>query len=245
MTTRLLLTGVLAALAFSVAAPSYAASITFNSETFNGGGGIGDVPTIVVIQGKNGAATTETGSVSWNGTADVETDVKSQSQTWSVTDLAGVGISAETQFGIVLNVNESGTADGESLDLLNLRVDFFNGAGTVLFSALCTNCGNPTTYNLLEAAQGTGSSGFLFRVMLTPSESTQFFGTSSNRIGLYTSIADIDNGQETFYLADLPPRIPTESPEQLVATPEPGSMILLGSGLASVAFARYRRRGSR
>jgi hypothetical protein len=220
---------------------SEAATLTFDNAIFTSGAGLGTVPLVLVIQ----ADPSETASVYWDGTEDVTTgDSKPQSRTWSVSSLADIGITgSDPTFGLVLNINESGSGDNQSIDLLALRLDFFDGSGAWLFSApyTCLGCAFPTPLTLQEAGQGTGSSGFLFSVTLTPAERNQFFGTPSNRLGLFASIGNSDAGQETFYLADLTTTLPQDPPS---VVPEPASMLLVGTGLAALAARRWMRVGA-
>jgi hypothetical protein len=225
---------------------SDAASITFQDETFASGSGIGAVPTVLVLQ----ETAAESGSVSWDGsTTVIADDAMPQSRTWSVEDLAGIGIFAtDTEFGLVFNINETGGASA-GVDLTALEVNFFSASGSLLFSApyACLACPYPVPLTLLEAGQGTGSSGFLFRVALDPSETAAFFGNPGNRLGLFASISSSDSGPETFYLADLFPLTvpgdPLEPLDPALVTPEPASLVLFGSGLLGLAFLVRSRRG--
>ena len=210
-----------------------AGSITFANETFASGSGIGNVPTLLVLQ-ETGS---EAGAVSWNGSADVATGhAKSQSRTWSVTDLASLGIvSADPAFALVLNLNE--TTSYRDVSVVGLQADFFDAAGAVLFTApyACLACSYGLPFALHEANQGTGSSGFLFRVYLSEAERAAFFASGGNRMGLSASVADTDSGQETFYLAAIASPV-TASLDTPLVNPEPPSLILLGTGLVVAAW---------
>jgi hypothetical protein len=208
-----------------------AGTIAYNDEIFHSGSGIGNVATILVLQN----TPSEAGSVTWNGSADVVVpDAKSQSRTWSVTDLATSSkldspiTAADDQFGVVFNIDD--TNNNTDVYLNSLTISFLKPDGTALFSSI-TYTGPPNAFD--EDSQGTGSSGFLFRVTLTPGEITAFFGNPGNRLGASASVNLTDNGQDTFYLVDLSGNPPIGPP-----IPEPSTLILCGLGLAALGLWR-------
>jgi len=222
-----------------LAPPAYAASITFAAETFASGSGIGNVPTILVIQ----EASAETGGVTWSGLADVTSgSAKAPSKTWSVADLAAIGIvGGDLEFGLVFNLNESSNERDVSLGAL--AVNFFRADGSLLFAApyTCVGCNYGLPLVLRESGQGTGSSGFLFRVALTAPERAQFFANTANRLGLAATINATDGGPETFYLSDLQTQFDA-SLDPMVPNPESASVVLLGTGLLGLSSIALRRR---
>ena len=221
-----------------------AASITFANETFSSGSGWGDVVGILGLQQSTGT-TTESGSVSWNGSANVFSgNVTNQSTTRTVAELgAGFMTSTDTEFGLVFNINDTG--GNGSVRLAALQLDFFNASGAVLFSApyTCVACLYPFPLTLQETSQGLGNSGFLFRVALSDAERSTFFASGANRIGLTASVWDSDNGPEQFYLAKLDGAMVNQL-EGAIANPEPASLVLFGSGLTFMTWRLRSRRRS-
>lgn len=209
------------------------AFITFHGETsLDLGSGFGNVLTILVLQ-PGGSTTSEWGSVSWNGSNDVESgDALSNSQTQTVTDLIAAGFDEENLL-VVLNLNQTGNSDG--LDVHDFTVQFFDTDGTVLFEADYVegvpgpNGNTAPSTGLNVNGQGIGSAGFVFRISFEGTQGSDFFAQGSNRIGLTVESANaIDNeandGPETFYIADA---------NVNTVVPEPATLaILLIGGLA-------------
>lgn len=241
----------MAAAMAALSAPAvHGATVIFNTETYDNGTGLGAVPTLLTVQNTG----SEYGSVLRNSsnTADVlgGPDVKNSSRTWSLAELQsdfGLTVTAD-RFGVVFNLNESGSASGKELDLAGFTLRFyvysnpFSASATRYFDAAYA----PTTALTLTQPGGTGSAGHLFRVSFNGSfldannnlvSETVWFNNPNNRVGmLIESTAPIgrsDSGQETFYVAQA--STPTPNP-----VPEPASAGLL-IGLGGMLLGRRRR----
>ena len=212
-----------------------AGTISFNGEqgAFSGTG-IGSVFTLITLQQK-GSATTEAGSVSWNGTSDVITGNaktgSNQTQTQLVSLLTPAAIN-QTNLDLVLQVNQN-AGGANALDVNHpFTLNVFNSAGTVIDSATFT----PGSLNADTSAltgTGTGSSGWIFRVTgLLASD----FTTGTNRIGLdVQTMNNASSGSETFFLANADADPP-------VLTPEPSTIVMSSILLAMFGVVGLRKR---
>lgn len=220
------------AMAFS-ASTSHASIILLNAENF-GGTGLGKVNTILTIQGSN-QATSETGSVRFDGTGDIiDGDAKkgeSQTQTRTISQL---GITSAAGLRIVFNATESDNL----INLTGLTLNFYNAAGATLYSANLDKA-----YTGLTTQSGIGNSGFVFGLDSTQATEAQTrvfnlqnFGAV--RIGLAATATGFESGNETFFVAQsslVGPGGPS------TAIPEPGSLGLLGLGFAAAGLMRRRK----
>jgi hypothetical protein len=220
-----------AALCLGLSGFATAGLVTFTNTTVDQGGtGYGNINQILGVQcGQPGC--TETGSVSWDGVADVLTaDATNQSQTLTSGFLQGLGIN--NAFSLIFNLNESVI---KTLTLGDFRLTFQDAAGGSLFDIDWT--GGPIVLDTVGSdgtaggGSGQGNSGWVFDVTLTAAESLQFYGAAGNRLGmaLLDPITGASDGPENFFIANRQQQIP-----------EPATLMLVGGALLGLSLTRRR-----
>jgi len=204
------------------------------------GSGLGTVATILTIQSP-GSTTTESGSVSRSGGADVTSDtgvvapasttnvgeVKTGASQTLTQTLGGNGITQASQIAIVFNAAEP---SGNSITLTGLQMSVFNGNTDIFDAHLAAAVAFPTTFT------GIGKQGFVFR--LTAPEASILQGklnllsstdVAALRIGLSASASDATGGPETFNLATI------------TAVPESGTLLFVGTALVGLGVWGRKR----
>jgi len=199
------------------------------------GTGLGAVNTVLTIQSP-GSTSTESGSVAWDGSADVLSgDVKTGASQTLTRTLGDLGVLSADSLRVVFNASEPGNgANGITLDSLTFSA-YAPTTGGLIFSASLLA---PVTY--ANTFLGAGNSGFVFG--LTSSEAAAFAAAvtasgvsfDSIRAGLSASASNATGGNETFFIAD--------AGGPIAAVPEPQTYALLLAGLAGIGFVTRRRR---
>lgn len=200
------------AVAMLLAATSASAELQYLGQLDLTGTGLGNVNTLLTIQSPANT-TTETGSVSWNGTSSVTSgDTQAINNTLSLSTL---GANASNLL-IVFNPVEPGNA-ANSINLDNLVATIYSPTGDALWnSGTFASVAFPTTDT------GTGKAGFLFGLDATQSAEAQTFWDGSNRLGLSASASNATGGHETFFATTT----------EVSPVPEPSTYLMLFGGLA-------------
>jgi hypothetical protein len=187
------------------------------------GTGLGNVNTLLTIQSPANT-TTESGSVSWNGSSNVTTgDTQAINNTLS---LSSLGTSA-SDLRIIFNPVEPGNAAANSITLDNLVATIYSPTGDALWNS---GTFNSVTFPTTET--GTGRAGFSFGLDATQAAQAQTFFDGANRLGLAATALDATGGHETFFATTA----------QASPVPEPETYGMLLAGLGLVGFVSRRRR---
>lgn len=146
-----------------------------------------------------------------------------------------------SQIAIVFNSDEP-QDDGGAIALGNLVMALYNSSGQSGF--VSGNFAAPVEFSDTSSESGIGKSGWAFDLnSAEAAEAQAAINAGYNLLGLSATASRAEGGPETFLLMardTLSPSLPNST------APEPASLMLLGTGLLSVAgVVRYRIRSTR
>lgn len=197
-----------------------------------GGTGFGNVSSILSLkpQGNN---TSASGSVAWTGSSDVTSgnvsaDGGNKNATYSFSQL---GITDAANLLLIFNPNEPGNTATNGITLQSMTLTVYSVAGLLLYS---TDLNAPVVFPSTQT--GNGNSGYGFILDGAGITGVNAVLAANNRIGLSASLLNAQGSADNFFAI----AIEGEGPGNDV--PEPGSIALLGLGLAGMTALRRRSR---
>lgn len=227
---KLQYTKMIAATALVFASASSNAALIYTGPITDTGTGIGAVNTVLTLSKTNTG--TSTGMVSYNGSSDeISGNVQpgaAHNSTWSFSQL---NITDASDLSFVFNPVEPGQVDANSITLESLILTIYSDTGGIAYT---TSLANPEFFATSET--GTGKSGYTFGLDATSILDAQAYIIPNYRVGLAATVSSATGGPDTFYVG-----VGSDGEGPGNEVPEPGSLALLGLGIAGLTALRRRR----
>jgi hypothetical protein len=229
------------------------ASLVFDSTIRATAQGFGNAPRDLTLQA-TGQATTASGSVGVSSTGAITfgTPIPNSSvtlgngvatlsgtaampapladdQKYGIPTIGSLGITSANQIGVLFNATEPG---GDSVNVTDLTLKFYTAGGTFLGAI-------DGQQNFSSSEPGNGVAGFTFVIDAAQQSIVNPWlaaGGAGTTLALEASIADFAGGPETFLIYNL-----GTSGGGGASSPEPGTVAILGLGLAALGMTRRRK----
>jgi hypothetical protein len=183
----------------------------------------------------HGNSSTEAGGVRWSGIGDLafgDISAGPHQHTVALSDLV-MGGQAQN-LGVLLNINEANGGTKGPITVNSLQLIAYDQLGNAVFMADLIN-GDPVTLDHFRHGQGANSD-YIFGLDSEAAARLQaaMDANSNLRLGLTAALSNVNGGPERFSFGAA-----------AADTPEPTTLILLGTGLAGIAGAVRRRRNAK